>query len=112
MQSQFDTLVEMKIFIGESDSYEHHPLFSEIVRRAFSLGIRGATVLRGFEGFGMHRSIHHAKLLSLSDDLPVLIIVIDTEERIDTLTREIAPIIQDGLMTKHYVEAKTFRASR
>ena len=65
----------LTIFVGESDQYHHHPIYSEIVHRAHSAGLAGATVLRGIEGFGASSHIHTTRILSLSQDLPVAIII-------------------------------------
>ena len=72
----------LRIFIGESDKYEGHPLHEWIVRRAREHGLAGATVLRGLEGFGAHSRLHTAKVLRLSTDLPIVIEIVDTEEKI------------------------------
>ncbi len=73
----------LRIFLGETDHYEHKPLYEVIVRKAREVGLAGATVLRGVEGFGAaSRVIHTAKILELSHDLPILVEIIDTEEQI------------------------------
>ncbi len=73
----------LRIFLGESDRAGHHALHTEIVRRAREAGLAGATVLRGVEGFGARsRFIHTAKILRLSEDLPIVIEIVDAEERI------------------------------
>ena len=81
----------LTIFIGESDHYRHHSLTSEIVERARHVRLSGCSVFRGTEGFGATGHLHTARLLSLSDDLPVAIVIIDTEERI----REFLPVLDD-----------------
>ncbi len=73
----------LRIFIGEADRFEHTALFEVIVRKAREAGLAGATVLRGIEGFGAKsRVIHTAKILRLSEDLPIVIEIVDTEEKI------------------------------
>lgn len=74
--------LRVTIFIGENDVWHHRPLYSEIVHRAHAAGLAGASVFRGIEGFGASSLIHTSRLLSLSEDLPVAIVVVDTEERI------------------------------
>jgi PII-like signaling protein len=73
----------LRIFLGESDKVDHRPLYEAIVRAARAKGLAGATVLRGVEGFGADsRTIHTAKILRLSEDLPIIVEVVDTEENI------------------------------
>lgn len=86
------------IFIGESDQYGHKPLATEIVTRAHAAGIAGATVLRGIEGFGASNHVHTTRILSLSDDLPIVIIIVDAEERITPFLEEIHNLITEGLV--------------
>jgi uncharacterized protein len=84
----------LRIFIGESDKVHHQPLFEAIVHAAREQGLAGSTVLRGIEGFGAHsRYIHSAKILRLSEDLPILVEVVDTEEKI----KAFLPIIDELL---------------
>ena len=86
------------VFIGESDRHGHKPLASEIVARAHAAGIAGATVLRGIEGFGASNHIHTTRILSLSDDLPIVIIIVDAEERITPFLEDIHSLITEGLV--------------
>jgi len=94
----------LTIFIGESDHYRHHSLASEIVTRAQKAGLAGATVLRGVGGFGASRTVHTTHLLSLSDDLPVAIIVVDSEERIQAFLPQLDQLITEGLVIVDDVE--------
>ena len=71
----------LRIFIGESDKYAGAPLFEWIVNKAREMGLAGATVLRGLEGFGAHSRIHTAKLLRLSEDLPIVVEIVDTAKK-------------------------------
>jgi hypothetical protein len=73
----------LRIFIGESDRLDHKPLYEELVLKAREMGLAGATVLRGIEGFGARSRVHTAKILRLSEDLPVVIEIVDTEEKVD-----------------------------
>ena len=80
----------LRIFLGEKDTFEHRPLYEVIVLKARESGLAGATVLRGVQGFGaVSRTIHSAKILRLSEDLPVVIEIVDTEEKL----RAFLPIV-------------------
>jgi len=80
----------LRIFLGERDKFEHKPLYEAIVLKAREMGLAGATVLRGVEGFGAaSRMIHTAKVLRLSEDLPIVVEIVDTDERIQTLLTEV-----------------------
>jgi len=85
--------VLLRIFIGEDDRYEHRPLYEAIVLRARELHLAGATVLRGPMGFGHSSRLHTAKILRLSEDLPLVIEIVDSEEKI----KEFLPVL-DGMM--------------
>ncbi len=89
----------LRIFIGESDHWQGEPLFEAIVRKVREAGGAGATVLRGVEGFGAHSRIHTARILRLSQDLPIVIEIVDTAERIDALLPELDAMIDEGLVT-------------
>lgn len=100
----------LRIFIGENDKYEGMPLFEWIVRKAREEGLAGATVLRGLEGFGAHSRLHTAKILRLSSDLPIVIEIVDTEERIEKLLPLIDGAIGDGLATLEKVQIRFYRS--
>jgi PII-like signaling protein len=102
----------LTIVIGESDRYHHHSLCAEIVQRAQKGGLAGCTVLRGTEGFGAARTLHTAHVLSLSDDLPVMIVVVDTPERIDAFVPEVDELVGDGLITVEDVEVVRYGGRR
>src|SRR2546425_5227777 len=89
----------LRIFIGESDRWHHQPLYEAIVLKARELGLAGATVLRGPMGFGANSHLHTAKILRLSEDLPVLIEIVDKEERINAFLPELDKMMGDGLVT-------------
>ena len=93
----------LRIFLGESDRYSGQPLFEAIVRKARELGLAGATVLRGIEGFGARSRIHTAKILRLSEDLPIIVEIIDSEEKIRALLPHIDAMMEasgsGGLVT-------------
>jgi PII-like signaling protein len=86
------------IIVGESDHHGHRPLYAEIVHRAHHAGLAGASVFRGMEGFGVTSRIHTNRLLSLSQDLPVMILIVDAAGTIDRFLRQIDDLIGDGLV--------------
>ncbi len=92
------------MYVGESDTHGHRPLFSEIVHRAHAAGLAGASAFRGVEGFGGSSLIHTARLLSLSEDLPVAVVVVDTEERVRAFLPVLAELAVEGLVTLDEVE--------
>lgn len=102
----------LRIFVGESDRWEGQPLFEAIVRKVRETGGAGATVLRGIEGFGAHSRIHTARILRLSEDLPIVIEVVDTAERIDALLPLLDEMIEDGLVTIETVRILRYRPSK
>ena len=100
----------LRIFIGESDRHEGVPLYEWIVRQARTHGLAGATVLRGLEGFGAHSRIHTAKILRLSTDLPLVIEIVDTREKIEAFLPAIDGAIREGLATLEKVEIRFYRS--
>lgn len=102
----------LRIFIGETDRHGGMPLSEWIVRRAREHGLAGATVLRGLEGFGAHSRIHTAKILRLSADLPIVIEIVDTREKIEEFLPVIDGAITEGLATLEKVEIRLYRSGR
>ncbi|MER7967515.1 DUF190 domain-containing protein [Streptomyces sp. NPDC096080] len=90
--------LRVTIFIGENDTWHHKPLFSEIVHRAHKAGLAGASVFRGIEGFGADSLIHTSRILSLSEDLPVAIIIVDTGDRVRAFLPELDELVGQGLV--------------
>ncbi|MCH5671856.1 DUF190 domain-containing protein [Streptomyces gilvus] len=90
--------LRVTVFIGENDTWHHKPLYSEIVHRAHAAGLAGASVFRGIEGFGASSLIHTSRLLSMSEDLPVAIVVVDTEERIRAFLPQLDELVDEGLV--------------
>ncbi|MGE5575670.1 MAG: DUF190 domain-containing protein [Syntrophothermus sp.] len=88
----------LKIFIGETDQWHGEPLYHAIVMKLKQEGMAGATVIRGIEGYGANSRLHTAKILRLSEDLPIVIEVIDTPERIGRIISVLDEMIQEGLM--------------
>ncbi|MEZ0383790.1 DUF190 domain-containing protein [Mycobacterium sp. pW045] len=96
--------LRLTVFVGESDTWHRKPLFSEIVHRARRAGLAGATVFRGVEGYGASSAIHTTRLLSLSEDLPVSVIIVDTEERIRAFLPQLDELVSEGLILLDEVE--------
>jgi PII-like signaling protein len=91
--------LRLTVYIGEDDTWHHRPLYSEIVHRAHAAGLAGASVFRGIEGFGASSRIHTSRLLSLSEDLPVAVVVVDTEERVRAFLPQLDELVDEGLVT-------------
>lgn len=91
--------VRLSIYIGESDQWHHKPLYTEIVHRAHAAAMAGASVFRGFEGFGASNHLHTTRMLSLSEDLPLVVIIIDTEEKIRGFLPQVEDLVTNGLIT-------------
>ena len=102
--------VLMRIFIGESDKYQGKPLYQVLVEMLRSEKIAGATVLRGISGFGARSCLHTAHILRLSQDLPMVIESVDTEENIDRILPEIEKVMGDGLITVEKVKVLRYSA--
>ncbi|MER6081122.1 DUF190 domain-containing protein [Streptomyces sp. NPDC001833] len=91
--------LRLTVYIGEDDIWHHRPLYTEIVHRAHAAGLAGASVFRGIEGFGASSRIHTSRLLSLSEDLPVAVVVVDTEERVRAFLPQLDELVTEGLVT-------------
>src|SRR5512147_1125937 len=96
--------VLLRVFIGESDRYEHRPLYEAVVLKAREAHLAGATVLRGPMGFGHSSRLHTAKILRLSEDLPMVIEIVDAEDKIKAFLAAIEPIMGAGLVTLERVQ--------
>jgi len=101
----------LRIFIGESDRWHHQPLYEAIVLKARELHLAGATVLRGPMGFGKSSRLHTAKILRLSMDLPVVIEIIDSEEKLTAFLPILDEMMKGGLVTLEQVKVIDYRAS-
>lgn len=99
----------LRIFVGETDQYHHQALYEAIVLKARESHLAGATVLRGSMGFGASNSLHTAKILRLSDDLPIIIEIIDSEEKIQAFLPTLEKMIGGGLATLEKVKAIQYR---
>jgi PII-like signaling protein len=102
--------VLLRVFIGESDRWEHKPLYEAIVLKARELHLAGATVLRGPMGFGKSSRLHTAKILRLSMDLPLVIEIVDSEEKIQTFLPVLDQMMGGGLLTLEKVRVIDYRA--
>ena len=102
----------LRIFIGEQDKWHGQPLYEAIVQLARKQGLAGATCLKGFLGFGAKSHIHTAKLLRLSEDLPIVIEIVDSEQKIQAFLPQLDAMIQDGLVTLEKAEVLLYRTSQ
>jgi uncharacterized protein len=102
----------LRIFIGESDHYQGRPLYEAIVLEARKRGMAGATVLRGIMGFGANSRLHTAKVLRLSEDLPIIVEIVDKPERIADLLPELDNMIGEGLITLERARVIAYRHSQ
>ena len=110
MQLPEDALL-LRIFVGESDRWQHQPLYEAIVLKARELHLAGATVLRGPMGFGAASRIHTAKILRLSMDLPMVIEIVDTEEKVNALLPFLDEMMGGGLVTLEKVKVIHYRGA-
>jgi len=102
----------LRIFVGESDRHEGQPLYEWLVLRAREAGLAGATVLRGIEGFGAHSRLHTAKILRLSEDLPIVVEIVDALEKIEAFMPVVDRAIGEGLATLERVQVRFYRAGQ
>ena len=101
----------LRIFIGQGDRWQGAPLYESIVLKARELHLAGATVLRGPMGFGVNSRLHTSKVLRLSEDLPIVIEIVDSRPKIDEFIPHIDEMVQEGLVTLERVEILKYRAS-
>ena len=100
-----------RIYIGESDTWHGKPLYQAIVERVRQEGLAGATVLRGIEGFGADSRLHTSRILRLSEDLPVVIEIVDTPEQIDRVVPILDEMVGEGMLTLERVQIVSYRSS-
>lgn len=101
----------LRLFIGESDTWHGKPLYQAIVERVRREGLAGATVIRGIEGFGADSHLHTSRILRLSEDLPVVIEIVDTPERIDRVVPVLDEMVSEGMLTLERVQIVSYRSS-
>lgn len=94
----------LTIFIGEDDQWHHHPVYTEIVHRAPHAGLAGASVMRGIEGYGKSSRVHTTRILSLSEDLPFAIVIVDTDDKIRDFLPQLDELVSEGLVILDPVE--------
>jgi PII-like signaling protein len=102
----------LRIFVGESDKYDGIPLYEWIIHKARQNSLAGATVIRGIEGYGAHSRIHTSKILRLSEDLPVIIEIVDTLEKIEKFMPLIDEAVKEGLATIEKVDIRFYRSGQ
>jgi uncharacterized protein len=102
----------LRVFIGESDTWHGRPLYQAIVQRVREEGLAGATVLRGIEGFGAKSHLHTTRILRLSEDLPIVIEIVDTAENVDRVIPVLDEMVEDGMVTVERVHILSYRQSR
>ncbi|MEX1264561.1 MAG: DUF190 domain-containing protein [Actinomycetota bacterium] len=100
----------LRIFIGESDYFDGKPLYQALVERARKEGLAGATVIRGIEGYGASSHLHTSRILRLSEDLPIIIEIVDTAENVERILPMVDEMVSDGMVTVERVEVLTYRA--
>jgi uncharacterized protein len=103
--------LRLRIYIGEADRLHGRPLSEAVVQRLLELGLAGATVLRGVEGFGRNAHLHTARILRLSEDLPVVIEIVDTPEQIDRVVPILDEMVGEGMLTLERVQIVSYRSS-
>jgi PII-like signaling protein len=101
----------LRIFIGEADRWHGKPLYEAIILRAREMGVAGATMLRGMMGYGAASRIHTAKILRLSEDLPIVVEIVDSKDKIESLLPMIDEMVQEGLVTLENVRVFKYRHS-
>ena len=99
----------LRIFIGESDSFKGKPLYEQIVLKARELNLAGATVIHGTMGFGAGSRIHTTKIVRLSEDLPIIVELVDTEEKLNSLMPFLDETVEEGLITMEQVKVVKYR---
>jgi uncharacterized protein len=102
----------LRIFIGEKDKWNGQSLHEAIIKIAREKGMAGATAIKGFMGFGAHSRMHTAKLLELSEDLPIIIEIVDSEEKINAFIPNIDEMVKDGLVTLEKANVVMYRAAQ
>jgi uncharacterized protein len=101
--------VLLRVFIGESDRFANQPLYQAIIQKIRELGLAGATVLRGTEGYGARSVVHKAALLEMSSDLPIVIEIVDTQDKVDLLLPHLETMVPEGMITLERLKVLLYR---
>jgi hypothetical protein len=107
-----ENCLRLRVYVGESDLWEHRPLYEAIVVRARAEGLAGATVFRSPMGFGANSRIHTAKVLNLSTDLPVVVEIVDEEPKVRSFLDALAGMLQGGMATLETVQVLHYRSTK
>ncbi|WP_044370419.1 DUF190 domain-containing protein [Streptomyces noursei] len=105
MSKVHGTALRLTVFLSENDTWHYRPLFTEIVHRAHAAGLAGASVFRGIEGFGASSMIHTTRLLSLSEELPVALVIVDDDEALRAFLPQLDELLDEGVAILDEVEA-------
>ena len=104
--------IKLRIYIGESDTWKGENLYTAIVKKAKEMKLAGASVFRGIMGYGANSHIHSTKILRLSEDLPVLVEIVDTEDKIDRFMPFIEEVVSQGMVTQERINVKLYRYAK
>ncbi|WP_433257479.1 DUF190 domain-containing protein [Streptosporangium sp. CA-135522] len=104
MMIMSERALRLTVFLDDTDTWHHRPMFTEIVHRAHAAGLAGASVFRGVEGFGATQIVHTTRLLSMADDLPVAVVIIDTEEKVRAFLPQLEDLLIEGVAVLEEVE--------
>lgn len=102
----------LRIFISENSRHEGKSLYEWIARQAQQQGLAGVTIIRGMEGFGSHKEIHSSKMLDLSFNLPIIVHIVDTHEKIEDFVNQLDSVIEEGLVTVQPVHMRAYRSEK
>ncbi|WP_406145236.1 DUF190 domain-containing protein [Streptomyces sp. NBC_01012] len=100
--------LRLTVVVDDTDTWHHKPVYSEIVHRAHAAGLSGASIFHGMEGFGGRQIVHTTRLLSMADDLPVAVVIVDTEERVQAFVPQLEEMNIEGLITLEPVQVVSF----
>ena len=104
--------LRLTIFIKSNDQWHHRPLYTEIVHRAHQAGLAGASVFHGIEGFGKSDTVHTSRILSLGNDVPCSIVIVDSERAIRTFLPQLGELVTEGLVTLEPVDVVVYASRR
>lgn len=96
--------LRLTVYVGEDDTWHHRPVYAEVVARAHAAGLAGATVLRGIESYGRRSLVHTTRVVSLSSDLPVVVVIVDTAAKVRAFLDDVHEVLAAGLVTLDEVE--------